>query len=136
MRQDRSMQKYKGVKRVYNELYQLYTVKGDSWSVPEAVITEDSNSIALYAPESFEYLLLKSDNMPHTAFVTEETFRFADSKEYFSWEEFYTSYLIRKTENTIYQYSKKKLKETYLTAGSRKRIMSQLPETLQAMKRE
>lgn len=44
--------------------------------------------------------------------------------------EFYTDYLVQKTKDTIYQYSKKKLPLAYLTAGSMKRIQNQIPEKI------
>ena len=43
---------------------------------------------------------------------------------------FYTDYLIEQTRNTIYEYSKKKLKDTYLTSGNFRKIVSQLPEQI------
>lgn len=78
----------------------------------------------------FEYLLLKANIFAHTSRVTEETYNFADSKNYFSWEEFYTAYLIEKSADTIYRYNKKKLNTAYLTVKNRKRIMEQLPKQI------
>lgn len=93
-------------------------------------IKDSRKQIWLYAPESFEYLILKANILPHTSKITEETYDYADSKKYFSWEEFYTDYLMQKTQGTIYQYSKKKLKDEYLTAGNKKKICELLPEML------
>ena len=72
-------------------------------------IRDTRNKIVLYAPESFEYLLLRANIIDKTSEVTEKTYELADSRQYFSWEEFYTAYLIEQTRNTIYEYSKKKL---------------------------
>lgn len=94
-------------------------------------IKDSKKKIVLYAPESFEYLLLKADIIKKTSDVTEKTYEWADSKEYFSWEEFYTAYLIERSQNTIYEYSKKKLKDPYLTAGNLQEILKQLPEKIQ-----
>lgn len=187
MRQERESQKYKTTKKVYNELYQLYNLKGNEKFSPDLVITEDSNSghdfyravfgdiccsaegksnilrmiqkssdkeilavvdgaafgtemqsvmqyisdadkkIVLYAPESFEYLLLKADIIAKTSYITETTYEFADSKKYFSWEEFYTDYLTTNSHGTIYEYSKKTLKSTYLTAGNIQKVLKQFP---------
>ncbi|RGI59981.1 translation initiation factor 2 [Ruminococcus sp. TM10-9AT] len=91
-------------------------------------IKDTEKKIVLYAPESFEYLLLRANIIERTAEVTEKTYELADSKEYFSWEEFYTAYLIEHSRNTIYEYSKKKLKDAYLTTGSFQKILNQLPE--------
>ena len=188
MRQERESQKYKGAKRVYNELYPLYNVKADQRLLPDVVLTEDSNAgymffkdvfgeicetaggksnilsrllktqeqellaivdgaafgpemagvmryirdtdkrIVLYAPESFEYLLLKADIIGHTSPVTEETYSYADSRRYFSWEEFYTDYLVRQSAHTVYPYSKKRLDTAYLTTKVKRKILEQLPE--------
>ena len=46
--------------------------------------------------------------------MTENPEEFIDSKEYFSWERFFTALLIEMTQNTYLQYSKKKLNEVYL----------------------
>ena len=88
------------------------------------------NKIVLYAPESFEYLLLRANIIDKTSEVTEKTYELADSRRYFSWEEFYTACLIEQTRNTIYEYSKKQLKDTYLTSGNFRKIVSQLPEQI------
>ena len=44
------------------------------------------NKIVLYAPESFEYLLLRANIIDKTSEVTEKTYELADSRQYFSWE--------------------------------------------------
>ena len=87
-------------------------------------IRDSRNKIVLYAPESFEYLLLRANIIDRTSEATEKTYELADSRE------FYTAYLIEQTRNTIYEYSKKKLKDTYLTAGNFRKIVSQLPEKI------
>ena len=40
----------------------------------------------------FEYLLLKADILDIPKTVLEETYNYADSKKYMSWEEYYTDY--------------------------------------------
>ena len=46
-------------------------------------------SISVFAPESFEYLILKSGLIEVPKAILEETWDYADSVSYFSWEEFY-----------------------------------------------
>ena len=94
-------------------------------------IADSQKKITLYTPESFEYLLLKSGIFSNLPDVTDETWNYADSCQYFSWEEFFTAYLTQISQGTIYQYNKKKLPSPYLTAGSRKKILSQMPEQIQ-----
>lgn len=84
----------------------------------------------IFAPESFEYVLLKSGIIDVPADILEATYEFADSKEYLSWEEFYTSYLMSVTQGTIYRYGKSKLAEAYKTEGACKRIVAELPEQI------
>jgi hypothetical protein len=84
----------------------------------------------LYAPESFEYLILRSGLVDVPTEIIEETFRYADSVEYMSWEEFYTAYLIKAAGDTIYRYSKSRLNDAYATKGSIRRIIEILPEQI------
>lgn len=62
--------------------------------------------------------------------VLEQTFNHADSARYFSWEEYYTQYLTEISQNTVYQYSKKKLSQSYLTAGNVSKIKSTIPDRI------
>lgn len=84
----------------------------------------------VYAPESFEYILLKSGIAEVPEDILEKTYAYADSKEYISWEEFYTRYLIKKTMGTVYHYNKSKLPEIYKTEGAIKKIVSVIPQQI------
>ena len=84
-------------------------------------------SISVYAPESFEYLILESGVIEVPKAVLEETWDYADSVRFFSWEEFFTFYLTDKTRNEISQYSKKRLNPYYATEGCIEKIRSILP---------
>lgn len=86
----------------------------------------------IYAPESFEYLILKSGVIDVPISVMDETYEYADSAEYISWEVFYTSYLVQATRDTVYRYSKLKLGEAYKTEGTLERIKSVLPEQIRS----
>lgn len=81
----------------------------------------------IFAPESFEYIILKSGIINVPVSIVDETYEYADSSDYISWEEFYTHYLAMKTRGTIYQYSKSKLVEAYRTKGTLKRIIYTIP---------
>lgn len=95
-------------------------------------ITLFNGNYILFAPESFEFLLLKSGIVSVSQSIIEETFNHADSKLYMSWEEFYTDYLIKQTKGTVFQYNKAKLKESYLSEGSLDKIKNQLPEQIRS----
>ncbi len=86
--------------------------------------------IMRYAPESFEYLILKSGFIDVPLSVTEETFLHADSTKYMSWEEFYTDYLVQKTKDTVFRYKKSELGSAYKSEKFMERIKALLPERL------
>lgn len=84
----------------------------------------------IYAPESFEYILLKSGIIDVPLPVIEATYEYADSCEYMSWEEFFTGYLVQKTLGSVFQYSKTRLKDSYRTKGALRKIMAAIPEKI------
>ena len=74
----------------------------------------------LYLPESFEWLILssgliKDDELPK---LLENPSEFIESRDYFSWEQFFTAMLTRMTRNTPFAYQKKRLLKAYLDSGS------------------
>ena len=83
----------------------------------------------LYAPESFEYLVLCAGILDVDSDVLEKTYDYADSKEYSSWERFFTYYITEITKNDkVYCYTKKKLAKAYLTEGNLRKIADVMPE--------
>ncbi len=82
----------------------------------------------IYAPESFEYILLKAGIIDVPVRVLGETYAYADSCKYMSWEEFFTDYLVQKTQGSVYQYSKARLKEAYRTKGTLNKVIDVIPE--------
>ncbi len=75
--------------------------------------SQSKKQCVLYAPESFEYLILKAGILDVPKSVLEETYDYADSKEYLSWEEYYTDYLVQNTQRTVFRYGKTKLNDNY-----------------------
>ena len=76
-------------------------------------------NVVLYAPESFEWLLLASNVISdkEIADILEEPENYIESKEYVSWERFFTEVLINKTQNdSVWAYSKRKLPKVYLSS--------------------
>ena len=49
-----------------------------------------------------------------------------DSKEYFSWERYFTALLTEKTAGTYLNYTKKALNEAYLRDGVKNAILGQM----------
>ena len=91
------------------------------------LINTSPKTISLYAPESFEYLILKSGLLEVPKEVLEETWKYADSRKYFSWEDYYTSELCERTRNGVGQYSKQHLNGYYKTKGSVDKISKCFP---------
>lgn len=84
----------------------------------------------VYAPESFEYLILKSGIIDVPKAVLEETYNYADSSRFLSWEEFYTDYLVRNTQRTVFRYGKTKLNENYKTPKIVENIKNTMPKQI------
>lgn len=89
--------------------------------------------IALYFPESFEWLVLKSGilgsrNVDEILSHPED---YIDSSEYASWESFFTALLIKETKDDRYKsYSKTEINSFYVEGRNRDRIMSVIPEVI------
>ncbi len=60
--------------------------------------------------------------------ILDEAYLHADSKQFMSWEEFFTFYLSDITRNSVFQYGKMKLGAAYKTDGAVKKIADVLPE--------
>jgi len=84
----------------------------------------------LFAPESFEYLILNSGIVTVKKDLLEHPYDYADSSKYSSWERFFTHELVTLTQGTVYRYSKSQLNTTYLTEGNINKIVQILPEIL------
>ncbi|MCD8022450.1 MAG: hypothetical protein LUF30_05600 [Lachnospiraceae bacterium] len=91
---------------------------------------ENTAHVAIYLPESFEWLILKSgivrlDN-PEGILenILEDPENYIESSRYFSWERFFTSLLIQATKDSFLRYSKKKLNEVYLHEGNSNKIVA------------
>lgn len=87
--------------------------------------------IAIYLPESFEWLILESGlfNDREIAEALTNPSEHIESSEFLSWERYFTTLLTRKTEQSRYlRYSKGKLNPSYLEDGTRRAIEAELPE--------
>ena len=88
----------------------------------------------LYLPESFEWIILQSgtasSNQPLNELEHPEDY--IDSREYMSWEQYFTMLLIQLTkDDPLRQYQKSNLKPYYVQGTVRDRILKILPEDLQ-----
>lgn len=109
--------KYGTLRQTYQEFYRIY---GD---VKKGVS---------FQPESFEWLILKADVIRDNtiAEILEHPSDFIDSKEYMSWERFFTAVLVDKTKDTYLRYSKSKLNEAYKNQKIKGKILQEIPDQL------
>ena len=96
----------------------------------ESLVKEQELSygkLALFLPESFEWLILKTDEFEKYVGIT-EAYNYADSVKYESWEQYFTDFLIKLTKGNRYkEYSKRKLSSFYMQPDMKKKIMMQIP---------
>lgn len=80
--------------------------------------------IKLYLPESFEWLILKSGVVEdgNVSAMLEHPEDYIESKEYFSWERYFTVLLMQNTQDSYLKYAKRKLNPAYL----QERVMNKI----------
>ncbi len=83
---------------------------------------------ALYLPESFEWLILSSGVLRSGEIVSilNEPSDFIESRDYFSWERFFTALLVNKTKDTFLAYAKKVLNTAYLNENVQSAILARM----------
>lgn len=88
--------------------------------------TEENFRICL--PESFEWLILKSGLIKASDLVSvlDNPSDYIESRDFFSWENFFEDYLVRNTVNTHFQYAKKEINPIYLSENNSKKIMAEI----------
>jgi len=83
------------------------------------VYLNNIENAALYAPESFEWLLLSCNIIPNINVqnILQKPEDYIESKDFVSWERFFTALLIDKTKtSSVWSYTKKKLSKSYLSS--------------------
>ena len=91
-------------------------------------LIEKKENIALYLPESFEWLILSAGILKNSLVdkILDDPSEYVECKEYFSWERFFTAVLIEETKNTYLAYVKKKLNQAYLSENMIALILEQM----------
>ena len=91
-------------------------------------LVQTRKNLALYLPESFEWLILSSGILKDAEIVQilRTPSNYIDSKKYFSWERYFTELLTEKTSRTYLNYTKKTLNEAYLNDGTKNAILRQM----------
>lgn len=89
-------------------------------------LMEGYPNIVLYLPESFEWIILSSGVIEDSE--SEEMLKhpedYIESKEFFSWERFFTAQLIQRTQESYLKYSKRQLNPAYLQEKISARILA------------
>ena len=109
----------------------LVIVDGAAFGSEMHRVTElirDKKGVAIYLPESFEWLVLLSGVVKNSMLnsILERPADYIESKEYFSWERFFTAILIDMTKDSYLAYTKKKLNSVYLTDNVKKSILDEI----------
>ena len=101
-------------------------------------LIRENETAALYLPESFEWLILKSGVLKNNQIdqMLDEPAEYIESREYFSWERFFTSVLIENTRDSYLAYAKKKLNEAYLGGMIEDAILKQMEKIELGWKKE
>lgn len=85
-------------------------------------------NIALYLPESFEWMVLNAGVLKNNKVrdILNDPSEHVESKLYFSWERFFTAVLIEQTKDTYLAYAKRKLNPAYLNGSIKDSILRQM----------
>ncbi|WP_031548717.1 hypothetical protein [Oribacterium sp. FC2011] len=120
--------------REYNNSTSLVIVDGAAYGSDIGKVMRylfvSKQKCIVYAPESFEYVLLKAGILNVPKPILDETYDYADSIKYMSWEEYYTDYLIQNSLNTVYKYGKSTLNEIYKSDKILSKIKKVLPSEI------
>ena len=89
------------------------------------ILISKKKNIKLYLPESFEWIILSSGviNDSEIKNIINETYNYVESRDYFSWEQFFYKILVEKTNGTYLAYSKSKINDSYLHGKAREAIL-------------
>lgn len=89
-------------------------------------LIKENGSGALYLPESFEWLILSSGIFKDKEIkrILDAPSDYIDSKEYFSWERFFTALLTDRSKNTYLAYAKRRLNRGYLNSAVKTTILA------------
>lgn len=89
-------------------------------------LMKDHTSLKLYLPESFEWLILRSGLIADSNLIEmlDQPEEHIESKEYFSWERYFTAKLIQGTQDSYLKYTKKQLNPVYLQEKLSNKILA------------
>lgn len=88
-------------------------------------LVQGHKEVVLYLPESFEWLILKANLVDDKEIsqVLSAPENYIRSENYFSWERFFTAFLIQKTKDSYLRYTKRVLNQAYLSEKVSEKIL-------------
>ncbi len=91
-------------------------------------LIEGCENVALYLPESFEWLILSAGILKNNYVdaILDAPYDYVNSEEFFSWERFFTTVLMDETKDTYLAYMKKRLNPTYLQDVTKVAILEKM----------
>ena len=86
---------------------------------------QGNSGVSLFLPESFEWVILSSGLIDgnRIAKILENPEDYIESKENFSWEQYFTKLLVAETKDTYLHYNKSHLNENYLNPKEKDSIL-------------
>ncbi|WP_027209497.1 hypothetical protein [Butyrivibrio hungatei] len=99
-------------------------------------IAKSRKDVTMYFPESFEWVILKSGiiNIKDIDSILAEPERYIESRDFFSWERYFTQLLVDATSDSeIKKYDKSRLKPYYLEGKNRDSIIGVLPQSIREL---
>ena len=86
-------------------------------------------NVILFLPESFEWLILKSDLLKNIDVrkILNSPSDYIDSELFFSWERYFSRLLVEESNGTYLHYSKSELNPVYLQPHEASAIMANIP---------
>lgn len=95
-------------------------------------LLRERENVVLYLPESFEWLILSSGVLKDSEVkkILNEPSDTIESRDYFSWERFFTAILTEKTKGTYLAYTKKVLNSIYLEKDIKAAILKQMDKIM------
>ena len=118
---NKSTRDMKLVKPLVEKVKQAYP------EIEKLVMLQRTRDIILFLPESFEWLVLKSDLIEGVKSILKNPSEYIECKEFFSWERFFTKILVELTSKSYLQYNKNTLNPVYLQENEKKHIINSMP---------
>lgn len=90
---------------------------------------KDKN-LVIYLPESFEWMILRSGILKENEIqeIIAQPYNYIESKQFFSWERFFTALLVDKTQGTYLKYDKTVLNSSYVNPKEQAAIIDVMPD--------